>query len=115
MAAPKGNQNARKAKDWENALRRAIAQYESKEAGIERGQALNKAAEKVVQAAVTGDWDAIEHIANRLDGKPTEYHESTIRHAASELSDDELERIATGSSAGAADSPPSAQDPSVVH
>ena len=113
MAAPKGNQNARKAKDWEVALRRALANYETAE--VKRGQALETAARRVVKAAVEGDFDAIEHIANRLDGKPTEYHETTHRHAASELSDGELERIATGGSAGAAESQASAPNSSGIH
>lgn len=115
MAAPKGNQNARKAKDWEIALRRALANYEDKESGVIRGDALAHAARRVVKAAVNGDWDAIEHLANRLDGKPTEYLETTHRTAASELSDDELERIATGRSEGAAESQASAPDASSVH
>lgn len=113
--APKGNQNARKAKDWEGALRRVLAQYENAEAKIPKGEALSKIAEQCVIQALAGDKDARTEIANRLDGKPTEYHEALIRHVASELSDAELERIATGSSEGASDAPQSAQDPSSVH
>lgn len=72
MAAPQGNQNARKAKDWEGALRRALAQYESAEANISKGQALSKIAEQVVLKALAGNVDAINEIANRLDGKPAQ-------------------------------------------
>jgi hypothetical protein len=113
MAAPKGNQNARKAKDWERALRSALEFYQDDD--VPKGQALARAAQKVVKAAVAGDWDAIEHIANRLDGKPTEYHETTHRTAASELSDDELESIATGRSEGAVEPQASETDASSVH
>lgn len=67
MAAPHGNQNARKAKDWENALRRVLAQYESDK--VPRGEALAKIAEQCVSQALAGDKDARAEIANRLDGK----------------------------------------------
>lgn len=69
MAAPAGNQNARKAKDWENALRRVLTQYENPEAKIGRGEALAKIAEVCVLQAIAGDKDARTEIANRLDGK----------------------------------------------
>jgi hypothetical protein len=69
MAAPVGNQNARKAKDWENALRRVLAQYENAEAKISKGEALAKIAEQCVVQAIAGDKDARAEIANRLDGK----------------------------------------------
>lgn len=116
MAAPKGNQNARKAKDWEIALRRALANYEDREAGVARGDALAHAARKVVKAAVAGDWDAIEHLANRLDGKPTEHIQAEHRHTlASDLSDAELADIATGCSEGAAEAQSSPEEPAPVH
>jgi hypothetical protein len=70
MAAAPGNQYARKAKDWENALRRALDRYEKGE--IVSGMALAKIAEKVVEKALEGDTKAIEEIANRLDGKPSQ-------------------------------------------
>ena len=108
MAAPKGNQFARKAKDWERALRGALERYEDAQTGIAKGQALNKAAEKVVAAAVAGDWDAIEHIANRLDGKPTEHVQAHVTHEhVTDMSDAELTTIARGSSAGTPETPPS--------
>jgi hypothetical protein len=67
MAAPLGNQNARKAKDWEKALRRVLAQYESEK--VPRGEALSKIAEACVVQAMAGDKDARAEIANRIDGK----------------------------------------------
>jgi hypothetical protein len=69
MAAAPGNQYARKSKDWENALRRALAQYETDK--VPSGMALAKIAEKVVERALEGDQKAVEEIANRLDGKAT--------------------------------------------
>lgn len=69
MAAPLGNQNARKAKDWENALRRVLAQYETADGVVKRGEALAKIAEQCVVQAIAGDKDARGEIANRLDGK----------------------------------------------
>jgi hypothetical protein len=72
MAAPLGNQNARKAKVWEGALRAALAQYENAEAGIKPGEALRKIAEVVVGKALVGDKDAVREIGDRLDGKPAQ-------------------------------------------
>ena len=65
MAAPVGNQNARKAKVWEQALKRALARVsnESVDAG------LDLVADKVVAAAISGDMVAIKEVAERMDGK----------------------------------------------
>lgn len=62
-----GNQNAKKAKRWADALNRALARYESGE--IRAGEALDKIAEKVVGQALAGDKDSWQEVANRLDGK----------------------------------------------
>lgn len=70
--APKGNQNAAKGKRWQEALVKALAQYESKEDGIQMGQALCRIANKVVELALSGDKDSIQEIGNRLDGKPAQ-------------------------------------------
>lgn len=70
MAAAPGNQYARKSKDWENALRRALDRYETPD--VPSGMALAKIAQKVVEKALEGDQKATEEIANRLDGKPTQ-------------------------------------------
>lgn len=70
QGAPLGNKNAAKAKVWEGALRAALAQYENKEAGVKRGEALRKVAEMVVLKAIGGDKDAVREIGDRLDGKP---------------------------------------------
>lgn len=114
MAAPKGNQNARKSRDWERALRRALEFYEDGDTA--KGEALNRAAQKVVKAAVAGDWDAIEHLANRLDGKPTEHVEAHVSHThAAELTDEQLATIASGSSEGTAEPPASTPPAAGVH
>lgn len=67
--APIGNQNARKAAEWRQALKWALENYENKVSAIEKGQALKAVAMKCVDQAVEGDHDARQEIANRLDGK----------------------------------------------
>jgi hypothetical protein len=116
MAAPKGNQNARKAKDWEGALRRALSQYEDAGQQIRPGEALKKIAENVVKLALAGSKDAIAEIANRLDGKATEHVEAHVSHyLVSELTDDELATIAAGSSEGASETTTGEAEPSGIH
>ena len=68
--AQPGNNNASKGRPWTDALRRALKQMET--AGFKRGEALNKIAETVVLAALAGEKEAIQEIANRLDGKPVQ-------------------------------------------
>lgn len=99
--APKGNQNAKRAGRWRDALERALDGYETDE--MKAGRALYKIAEKVVEKALSGDKESIQEIGNRLDGKP---HQSMdVGHydvPAEEMTDDELERIAaTGRSRAA--------------
>jgi hypothetical protein len=72
VAAPIGNQNAKKAKRWQDALVKALARYENEEGKIQAGQALDKIAELVVMKALLGDKDSIAEIGNRLDGKPAQ-------------------------------------------
>ncbi len=72
MGAPVGNQNAKKAKRWQDALVKALARYENPEARIQAGQALDKLAEMVVMQALAGSKDAWLEIGNRLDGKPAQ-------------------------------------------
>jgi len=101
--APKGNQNGRKGREWREALNKALKTFESKDLCVERGLALRKIAERVVEGALAGDKDCWQEIGNRLDGKAAQYVEvvGEIKHAH-ELSDDELADIATGHSEGAA-------------
>lgn len=72
MGAPVGNQNAKKAKRWQDALVKALARYQSADGKIQAGQALDKLAEKVVEEALAGSKDAWQEIGNRLDGKPAQ-------------------------------------------
>jgi hypothetical protein len=65
MGAPVGNQNAKAAREWREALRRAMAH---KAEGDYRAT-LQKIAEGVVDAALAGEKDAWQEIANREDGK----------------------------------------------
>ena len=60
MAAPVGNKNATKGKDWFNALRKECVQR----------KALEEIATVVVDAALAGEQWAIAEIGNRFDGKP---------------------------------------------
>ncbi len=72
MAAPLGNQNAKKAKVWTEAIKRALARYsgESVDAG------LDILATRMVKAAAEGDEEAFaaitEKIGDRLEGKPAQ-------------------------------------------
>lgn len=70
--APVGNQNAAKAKRWQDALVKALARFSTDDGKIQAGQALDKIAEVVVLKALAGDKDSIIEIGNRLDGKPAQ-------------------------------------------
>jgi len=72
VAAPLGNQNAAKAKRWQDALNKALARYSTEDGKIKAGEALDKVAETVVGKALAGDKDAWQEIGNRLDGKPAQ-------------------------------------------
>lgn len=66
--APKGNNNARRAKLWRAALERALARAVKKgDRTVERG--LDPIADAVVRQAMAGEKDAWAEIANRLDGR----------------------------------------------
>lgn len=70
--APVGNKNARKAKIWEQALKRALARYVS--GTVDEG--LDRLADRMVKAAMEADEAAatqiIERIGDRMDGKPAQ-------------------------------------------
>lgn len=78
MAAPLGNQNARKARVWTEALRRALARYSAKvgdeHPNVDKG--LDRLADRMVMAAAIGDEAAFaaitEKIGDRLEGKPAQ-------------------------------------------
>lgn len=64
MAAPKGNQNAAKGKDFKDALRKALAN-----GGKSR---LPDIAKVLVDKACEGEQWAVQEVANRLDGRPAQ-------------------------------------------
>jgi hypothetical protein len=65
MGAPAGNTNAKSAKEWQQALRRAMAHR----AEGDYRKTLEKIAGAVVDKALEGDKDAWREIAEREDGK----------------------------------------------
>lgn len=75
MAAPFGNQNAVKAKRWNQAIDRALAKRSKGDAIA----ALDELAEKFLNAVEAGDKDAIvgyAQLGDRLDGKPRQQIEA---------------------------------------
>ena len=65
MAAPPGNQFAKKAKIWEQAIKRALARAssESVDAGLDKG------ADQLVKAFYAGEQWAVKEVGDRVDGK----------------------------------------------
>lgn len=78
-----GNQNARRGREWRDALRKAYMQYENKEQGVRRGEALYKIGLTVTDMALNGNMDAIKEIGNRADGKPAQVQEIDVSIDAS--------------------------------
>lgn len=74
MPAPKGNQNARNAREWRDAIRYTLAKRgreldpDGSDAAHIRG--LRKVAEKFVESAEAGDAWALKELGDRWDGKP---------------------------------------------
>lgn len=64
MGAPIGNKNAAKSRLFEQALHRAITQ--------DSGERIRKAAENLLDKAAEGEIWAVQMLADRLDGKPTQ-------------------------------------------
>ena len=65
MAAPIGNQNARKENRlWGETIRRAVAQNDAVK--------LRGLADKLIELAAAGDVSALREIGDRLDGKPAQ-------------------------------------------
>jgi hypothetical protein len=66
MAAPLGNENAKKGRDWADAIKRALARRG--EGDYYRG--LNMLAEKLLDKADAADMAALRELGDRIDGKP---------------------------------------------
>lgn len=64
MAAPKGNNNAAKAKVWSDAIRRAIAR-----ASGDGRKIIDDAADSLVAQALLGDVPALKELGDRVEGK----------------------------------------------
>jgi hypothetical protein len=94
MGAPIGSRNRAKGKEFEQALRRALAQHSDRDA-------LTKIAKKLVKAALSDDVNlaAITMVADRLDGKPAQSLDVTNHdpdRSPEDLTEAELnERIAS--------------------
>jgi hypothetical protein len=68
MSAPIGNQNARKAKIWEQAIKRALARKAN--STVDNG--LDLLADQIVAQAAAGEAWALKEVGDRLDGKPAQ-------------------------------------------
>ena len=64
MAAPLGNDNAKRTKPWRDAIDRALAQDD--------GKRLRSIAERLLDKAAEGDMTAIKELGDRLDGRPAQ-------------------------------------------
>lgn len=67
MAAPKGNQNAAKGRQWREAINRALAKSGG---SVDKG--VIQVAQVLVEQALAGEQWAVLEIGNRLDGKPAQ-------------------------------------------
>ena len=75
MGAPVGNQNGAKGRQWSEAVKRAIrAKY-----GVEWDLALQQLATKLVEEADGGDLQALKEVGDRLDGKPSQTIDATVK------------------------------------
>jgi hypothetical protein len=66
IGAQPGNRNAAKARKWREAIERALARNSD---GKSVAAGLDQAADKLTALAFEGDKWAIDHIADRVDGK----------------------------------------------
>lgn len=69
--APVGNQNAKKAKVWSDAIRKVIVQQKK----------LDELALALVTKALDGDMAALKEIGDRLEGKAVQAVEQTTEHS----------------------------------
>lgn len=70
MAAPRGNQNAARAKVWRAAIERALERRSaSRTDGIREIDAL---ADELLKLVAMGDLGALKEFGDRMDGKPAQ-------------------------------------------
>lgn len=67
--APRGNQNAAKAKVWSAAIERALDRRYN---GKDRAAALDSLADKLLDLCERRDLAALQELGNRLEGKPAQ-------------------------------------------
>jgi len=111
----KGNNNAAKGREWFEALRYALANYEDDK--TKRGQALKRIGKKLIEKALEGDMMAIKEIGDRIDGKAVQVIDATVTEvtSAAELTDEQLISIAATSSARAIKEKRGAEKSNSVH
>lgn len=63
-----GNRNSARGRVWRDAINRALA----KRSGVDRVEALDALAEKLLQNCEAGDMAALKELGDRLDGKPAQ-------------------------------------------
>lgn len=68
MSAPIGNQNAKNAKIWQQAIKRALARASGE--NVDSG--LDKGADALVRSFIAGEQWAVKEVGDRLDGKPAQ-------------------------------------------
>lgn len=73
VGAPTGNQNARKAKLWTQAIERALA----KRSKADMNAALDLLAENFLKECDKGNLVALKELGDRLEGKPVQAVEGT--------------------------------------
>ncbi len=106
MAAPRGNQNAAKAKVWTSAIERVLDSRTKTR--IDKKRELDELAEKLVDLAKAGDLAALKEVGDRLEGKAAQSLEvnANVTRRIAELPDSDLAHILTApetSGEGAAD------------
>lgn len=69
MAAPKGNQNAAKAKQWSAAIERALDKRALRKGNKTRAEALEELAEQLLTQCEEGSLNALKELGDRLEGK----------------------------------------------
>lgn len=102
MPAPYHNNGGKKEKYWRDALMVAIKRTDK-----EGRTVLSKIAQKVVEAAMSGDMTAIKEIGDRIDGKAPQSLDVTTHNERpiEELTDIELAAFIARRSQGSAGTP----------
>lgn len=94
MGAPIGNKNAAGKRDKliSDALRKQLIQYESAE--IKQGEAAQQIAKNVIKLALNNNEWALQFLADRVDGKPTQGIEHSGRVLTESISEEHARLVA---------------------